>query len=223
MGAQVKTTPSPASGLGQQWIDFLSSGLGGSFNGMGGGGNGFTQDQQNTLAGFGLGTPTKKGQTPSTAFAGANPIGATKGIAGDINDILSSGAGQLGGSLQQLLARQNTQNIGDLRARFGQTGNTYGTGAQFAESNYRAAAAPEAATQIGRLQLETLMPLLQLMSGTAGKGIPQSQNYLEQNPLVSGLEALSGVAGGTGSFLKGLSSMGGGGGGTPPDYYGGVI
>lgn len=130
-----------------------------------------------------------------------NPTGQTAGFSGVLNDILAGGAGKIGGSLNQLISQKQEMDIGDLRARFGASGGqAFGTPAAFAEGNLRAKQGPEAATAIGNLQLSALMPILQLIAGISGKGIPQAESVVSTNPWLSGFEAL---AGGTGMALSG--------------------
>jgi hypothetical protein len=134
-----------------------------------------------------------------------DPTGDTRGFTGVLNDILSAGGGQFGGALGELIKQRQTADIGDLRARFGASGGmAFGTPAAYAESQYRAAAAPQAATAIGQLQLSALQPILQALMGLSGMGIPQAQAYVSPNPWLSGVEALGGLATGVGDLAKGL-------------------
>lgn len=143
---------------------------------------------------------------PAGQFNSADPVGQTAGIGGVINDILSGGAGKLGGSLNELIKQQQKTDVGDLRARFGAAGGmAFGTPAATAEALYRAQAAPQAATQIGNLQLSAITPLLNIIAGLSGKGIPQAETAIYPNPWLSGLEALGGAASGAGSLAKGLA------------------
>lgn len=175
----------PATGLATDFTDWLGKALNSS------------------------GSPAAKSNlaSPAAKFGEADPVGQTQGISGVINDLLSGGAGNIGGSLATLIGNQHTQDIGDLRARFGASGGmSFGSPAAYAESNYRAKAAPEAATAIGNLQLSAIMPLLQMISGLSGKGIPQAENYVSTNPWLSGFEALAGGASGAGKFLEGYKT-----------------
>src|SRR5256885_10311142 len=137
--------------------------------------------------------------------AGGNAINSTTGIFGVLNDILSGGAGKIGGSLSDLISRSQAKDVADIHQRYGAT--SLGTPGAFAETNYRARAAPEAATAIGNLQLSALGPLLQLLAGFGGKDIAQTQLFAQTNPLLSGFEALSGALPGVGDVMKGLSML----------------
>jgi len=151
--------------------------------------------------------------------AGYGAPASTMGISGILNDVLSGGAGTLGGSLGKLLQTQQTNDIGALRSRFGVGGGTaFGTPAAYAESQYRAQAAPQIATQVGNLQLSALGPLLSLMSGIAGKDIPQAESVLAPSPFAQIASIAAPVAGGIlggplgasiGAGLGGLFSGGG--------------
>lgn len=130
-----------------------------------------------------------------------NPTGDTAGFSGMLNDILAGGAGKLGGSLNQLIKSKQEGDIGDLRSRFGASGGmAFGTPAAYAEAQLRAKQGPEAATAIGGLQLSALMPILQMIAGLSGKGIPQAESVVSTNPWLSGFEA---VASGAGMALSG--------------------
>lgn len=149
----------PATGLANDFISFLQGGLNtGSFGG--------TSAAQRTQ--------------------GANPVGATQGIAGVLNDILSGGAGQLGGSLQQLISRDTDRQADALRARFGLGGGTaFGTPAAFAEGTLRSEQAPNLVNAIGGLQLNAIGQLLPLMAGLAGRGISQRETIAQPSPWAS--------------------------------------
>lgn len=179
----------PATGLAQDYTNFLEQGLNtGTF------GPGFA--------------------------AGGSAMGATQGIGGFLNDILSGGAGKLGGSLQQILQTQQTNDVNSIRSRFGAGGGTaFGTPAAYAESTYRAQAAPQIASAIGNLQLQTLLPLLGQIGGLAQRGIPQAEIVGQQSPWaqVAGIAApvLGGILGGPagaglGAKLGGLFGGGAG-------------
>lgn len=183
----------PATGLAQDWTNFLEQGLNtGTF------GPGFA--------------------------AGSSAMGATQGIGGFLNDILSGGAGKLGGSLQQILQTQQTSDINSLRSRFGAGGGTaFGTPAAYAESTYRAQAAPQITSAIGNLQLQTLLPLLGQIGGLAQRGIPQAEMVGQQSPWaqIAGIAApvLGGVLGGPlGAKLGGLFGAGAGAAGAATNF-----
>lgn len=166
----------PATGLAKDFTDFLDKGL-------------------NTGT-FG---------TAAGGAAGGGAMSQTAGFTGVLNDILSQGGGQFGGALGELIKQSQSRDIGALRSRFGASGGmSFGTPAAFAESTYRAHAAPEAATAIGGLQLQAMEPILRSILSLSGMGIPQAQTTVSPNPWLSGLEALGGAASGAGDLLKGL-------------------
>lgn len=159
---------------------------------------------------FGAGSP-----------AGSDAMGQSQGIAGVLNDILSGGAGKLGGSLSQLIQNDTNNQVNDMRARYGAAGGTaYGTGAQYGEGVLRAKQAPALTSAVGNLQLGAVQNLLGVISGIASKGIAQRQGAMEQNPWVTGLsmganivkQGLSAYAG-----AQGLPNMSAGGGGAGMD------
>lgn len=172
---------------------------GGSATGLG---NNFVQWLQN-----GLNTGSFGGGGP----AGSGAMTQTQGMAGVLNDILSGGAGKLGGALQDTINRTNTQNINDLRARYGAFGGTgFGTPAAFAESNYRAAEPAQTTTAIGNLQLSALQPLLSSIYGLSQKGIPQAESVIQPSGFSQALQGLGSIAGPLSSLFMPLTSgMGG--------------
>lgn len=145
-----------------------------------------------------------RGLNTGTFGAGGrgNPVNDTMGIAGILNDILSGGAGNLGGSLQQMIERQNTGNIADLRARYGAGGGMgYGTPAAQAEAGYRAQHGADTATAVGNLQLSALSQLFPLYSQAVGIGTPQAQTVMQQNPIAGALGTIAPIASAVLPFL----------------------
>jgi len=141
--------------------------------------------------------------------AGSNAVG---GVRGTFQDLLSQGAGKVGGALGEILKQQQIGDVGALRSRFGaQGGMSFGTPAAYAESQYRAQAAPQATAQIGKLQLEALGPLLQQYLSVYNKETPGAQTIQKKTGLGQALgvvgqlagPALNFVAPGLGSSLPG--------------------
>lgn len=175
---------------------------GGAATGLGNDFASFLQQGLNTGT-FGAGSPAGYG---APAQAG--------GIAGFLNDVLSGGAGKLGGSLAKILQTQQTSDVANLRSRFGVGGGTtFGTPGAYAESTYRSQAAPQIATAIGGLQSNVLQQLLSSLNNIGGRGIPQAETVGVQSPWTqaAGLAApvLGGILGGPagagiGSFLGGM-------------------
>src|SRR5678815_4880354 len=117
------------------------------------------------------------------APAGSDAVGATGGISAYLNDVLSGGAGKLGGAMQQQITTQADRDAAALRARFGAGGGTaFGTGAQYGEALLRSETAPKIATAVGGLQQNALSMLLPIFANIAGKGISQRQTVSEENP-----------------------------------------
>lgn len=166
-----------ASGVGNEWATFLGNGLAtGSFGGM----------------------------TPGQRLGGSNPVGQTGGIAGVLNDILSGGAGNLGGALGHLLQTQQTNDIADLRSRFGVGGGTsFGSPAAFAESQYRSQVAPQIATQVGNLQLGALSQLFPQFANLAQIGIPKAEVVGQQSPWLQAAQLGLGAASAALPFFAG--------------------
>lgn len=139
--------------------------------------------------------------------AGQGAVGGARGIYGDI---LSGGAGQLGGSLQQILEKSQARDVGQLRSRFGQQGGmSLGTPAAFAESKYRAEAAPQAATQIGELQLKALSPILSGISSIYGNQTPAAEMVEQKSGFQQFMTNAGDIAGSVSKFFTpGIPSPG---------------
>lgn len=182
----------PATGLANDFINFLQQGLQtGSFGGV----------------------------SSTQRLQGTDPVGATGGIAGVLNDILSGGAGNLGGSLGQMISRDVDRQAGAVRSRFGASGGTaFGTPAAYAESLVRSESAPRIATAVGGLQLQALSQILPILAGMSSKGIAQREGYLQPNQTASTIASLAPIVSGglgllAGNPLAALPAAGGGGGG----------
>jgi len=105
-----------------------------------------------------------------------NAVGSTGNIMSVLSDILAGANGKAGGAISQMISKQQERDVNGLRSRFGAGGGTaFGTPAAFAESQYRAEAAPQITTAITGLQLQAMAPLLQAMFGLSQKGIAQRQ------------------------------------------------
>lgn len=154
MGDKLKTVG--GSKLGRGVSDEFLTMLGGLLGG-GGGGRGYV----------GAGTGP----------AGQDAVNQTQGgVGGILGDILSGGAGRIGGALGQQLQSDITSGRNTLRARFGAGGGqAFGTPGAYAESKYNAAVAPEITKAIGGLQLQAINPLLQAAMGVYGRETPQAQ------------------------------------------------
>lgn len=138
---------------------------------------------------------------------GGGAINSTTGIAGLLNDLLSGGAGEVGGALGQQIARQRTNDVASLRSRFGAGGGTaFGTPAAFAESQYLAQSAEQLPTALAGLQLSALGPLLGLYGQAVGIGTPQSQTVMQGSGVGAGLGVVADIAS---KFLP--TGIGGGG------------
>lgn len=192
MGTQTKEVGGgPAVGLANDFVKFLQSGLN---------------------------SGTFGGATAATGAMNANPYASTSGIAGILNDILSGGAGNLGGSLQEMISKQGERDVNAVRSRFGVGGGTaFGTPAAYAESMVRSETAPKLATAVGGLQLQALSPLLSILAGLSSKGITQRETIQQPSELANafGIAApvIGAIAGGPiGGAIGGkLGGMFGGG------------
>jgi hypothetical protein len=208
-----------ATGLSDDFVNWLKSGLNtGLFGGPSPGGAVAGADPYAATRTKMTEAAAGKGRLPgaiANTWLQGHPLAApgadsSKGISSILNDILSGGAGNLGGALQKILATQQAGDVGNLRSRYSMGGTGAGTPAAYAESLYRANAAPQASMQIGQLQLQTLLPLLQAMMGLSEKGIPQASTLVEPSMFSQITSGLAGLASGAGSALMGLGPKGAG-------------
>ena len=155
-----------ASGLADSMIAMLRGTLGG---GMGGGsGMAQTGDAMNNMGGIG----------------------------GVLSDILSGGAGRIGGAYSDMINTDTTRQVDALRSRFGASGGmSMGTPAAYGEALLRSEQAPKLVQAIGGLQMGAINPLMQIMAGLASKGIAQREGTMTPNPWMSGIAALAPAAG----------------------------
>jgi hypothetical protein len=142
----------------------------------------------------------------------ANPVASTTGIAGVLQDLLAGGAGKIGGAAATQIETQQTNDIAALRSRFGAAGGmAFGTPAAYAESTYRANAAPAIMTAEGQLQEGAIAQLLPYLGQIFNRTTPQAEVVGQQNPWVQGLglgmQAFSAAA----PFFGHVTDGGGGG------------
>lgn len=141
-------------------------------------------------------------------------MGSTSNIMSVLTDILSGGKGKAGSAISELLSKQQGRDVNALRSRFGAVGGqAFGTPAAYAESLYRAEAAPQITSAITGMQLQTILPLLQMITGLSGKGISQAQTTQQKTGLGQALDVFGQVGGMALPFLTGgFGGMPGGGG-----------
>lgn len=135
------------------------------------------------------------------------------GAGGVLTDILSGGAGKIGGSLSTLLQNQQMRDTDALRARYSSGAGAYGSGAQYAEGLYKAQAAPQITSAIGNLQLQALNPIMQQMGGLTALGTPQATTITQPSVFS---QILGGGAGLLGALAPFLTKILGGNQNTPP-------
>lgn len=148
--------------------------------------------------------------------------GSTGGIYGVLQDILSPGAGNVGGAFKDIFSKESDRAVAGLRSRFGTSGGTaFGSPAAYAESLYRSEVGPKLTAGIGNLQLQAIASLIPSLAGLASKGISQRQTVQQSNPITDALGVIAPIAGaafGPGGLLAGAAfSRGIGGGGSVGD------
>jgi hypothetical protein len=179
MGYEAKTIGGgPATGLAQNFTDFLN--------------------QMITSGSFGGGTAGQQ-------FGKANPGGDAQNIFGLLNSLISNPSADA--SVQELISKDITRGRDDLRARFGASGGMgFGTPAAFAEGLYQAEQAPRTAMamdQMAQGRLGALMPLFQMIQNISAMGIPQAQTVMQPKGWMQGVNLAMDVANTAANFIPG--------------------
>lgn len=134
-------------------------------------------------------------------------------------------------ALQEVFNNQNATGLANLREQFSAGGSRYGSATATGTGRFMAEAVPQQqalmaqitrgsfedaqnrglqALQIGsQFSIDALRPFLEL----ALSGIHPDQIFMQENPWLSGLKTVGGLASGGGQFLTGLGEMRGGGAG----------
>lgn len=163
----------PATGLADNFVNFLQQGM--------------------QTGSFG-------GGTAGARAGGADPFGSTMGIGGVLNDLLAGGSGKVGGSMNEMIAKQGERDAMALRARFGVGGGSaFGTPGAYAEALLRSETAPKMIQAGGGLQLQALQQLLPMFAMLSGKGIAQREGVMQPSPWMDvaklGLQGAGAAAG----------------------------
>jgi len=144
--------------------------------------------------------------------------------------------------MEQMFANQNKTGLSNLREQFSGAGGRYGSAAATGTGRFLAEALPAQQYAMGKLGLEgyglfnqaklgglglqqrsameSLMPFLEF----ALAGNHQDQIFMQENPWMTGLKTVGGVAASAGGLMTGLGPLGAGlintagGGGGMPDW-----
>lgn len=131
---------------------------------------------------------------------GRDPVGQTTGIAQSLFELIQGPdvRGQQS-AIQQTIQQSSERQVADLRERFTAGGGSRGTPSAVAEGIFKSEVTPRIATAVGDLELranqqriQALLPFLQLLSGFAGRGVPQARTDIQIDP--GWLEILAGLA-----------------------------
>ena len=138
-----------------------------------------------------------------------NAAGATGNVMGILQDILAGGKGQAGGAISQLLSTQQERDVNGIRSRFGVGGGTaFGTPGAYAESNYRAQAAPQITQALTGLQLQALAPLLAQFGQFTDKATTGRVGQMEKSGLGQAIGTVAQIGGAALPFLApGIGSV----------------
>ena len=138
---------------------------------------------------------------------GRDPVGQTTGIMQALNELIAGPdvRGQQS-AVQQIIQTDTERQAANIRERFTAGGGSRGTPSAVAEGLFRSEVTPRIARETGRLDLianqqriQALMPFLQLLSGFAGRGVPQAETDVLVKP--GPIELLSGLLQGVGEIV----------------------
>lgn len=136
------------------------------------------------------------GVTAGQRANGADPVGSTGGVMGILANLLSGGAGEIGGSMSEMITKQADRDVNALRERFSVGGGaSFGTPAAYAESLLRSETAPKLTQAVGGLQMQALSQLLPIIAGISGRGISQRENIASPGAGASAIATLAPIAG----------------------------
>ena len=153
-----------------------------------------------TVPGQPQAVPGIPGATLSTSTTRRDPVDQTTGIAQALNALIAGPdvTGQQS-AVQEIIQKSSGRQVADLRERFTAGGGSRGTPSAVAEGLFRSEVTPRIAAATGELDLranqqriQALMSFLQLLSGFAGRGVPQAEESIIVKP--GPLDYLAGFA-----------------------------
>ena len=130
---------------------------------------------------------------------GRDPVGQTTDIMQALRDLIAGPdvRGQQS-AIQQVIQEDTERQTANIRERFTAGGGSQGTPSAVAEGLFRSTVTPRIATAVGDLELRAnqqrisaILPFLQLLSGFAGRGVPQAGTDVVVKP--GSLETLAGL------------------------------
>jgi hypothetical protein len=159
--------------------------------------------QQNALAGL------KAERERVIGEFGSGPAGGVGGIAQALNDLVSGpDVTGIQSAVQEIIQKQSTRDVADLRERFTAGGGSQGTPSAVAEGLFRSELAPKLASVTGQLdlaasqqQIQGLIPILQSLQGFASRGVSQRTAGAVVKPGI--LSDVAGLAQGVGEIVPG--------------------
>ena len=131
---------------------------------------------------------------------GRDPTGQTTDIMRALTELIAGPdvRGQQS-AIQQTIQQSSERQAANLRERFTAGGGSQGTPSAIAEALFRSEVSPRIATAVGDLDLranqqriQALLPFLQILSGFAGRGVPQAGTDVIVKP--GALETGTGLA-----------------------------
>lgn len=136
--------------------------------------------------------------------------GSAGGVYNVLKDILSGGAGKIGGAYQDIIAKDMNRQALALRGRFTQGGGaSFGTPAAYAEALLRSESGPKLIAAIGGLQENAINSLIGSYTGLSGKGISDRQIVQEPSAFSQVLGTVAPVLSAAMPFLKPAFGAGG--------------
>jgi hypothetical protein len=158
------------------------------------------------------------GSTPSTQMNNA-----PNAMARIMQEILSPGAGAIGGNFASQIERGIGRERGALTSRFSSMNGGYGSGAGQALAQFGAEVADRVPMDIANLQMGTIQQLMQAIGQFSQRGVSQRSTVAEPNPWLQGLQAFGDVAKTVGPMIAGAPPMPSGSNTSPGSSTSGIV
>lgn len=140
--------------------------------------------------------------------AGEGAMRSGQGAADFYGSLLSGGAGEVGGAIQQLLQRTQDRDVMKLKESARASGGAqFGTPGQYAEGVYRGEAAPNIMKAIGELQANAAKDIFGMSRDIYARETPQAEMLVEPGIFDRILQSVGAVSGAAQQFFTpGLTS-----------------
>jgi hypothetical protein len=149
-----------------------------------------------------LGGDAQSGYLGAGRPAGEGAMRQGQGAADIYSSLLSGGAGEIGGAIQQLLQRTQDRDVMKMKeAGRASGGAQFGTPGQYAEAMYRGEAAPNITAAIGKLQMDAARDIFGMSKDIYGRETPQAEMMIEPGVFDKIMQGVGAIAPAAAQFL----------------------